>query len=618
MLDDVVAGLAGGGEPRPGQRTMAAAVADTIAASGHLVVQAGTGTGKSLAYLVPAIASGKRVVVATATKALQDQLADKDLPYLADRLEHRLDEPLTYAVLKGRSNYLCRQRLAESTATESLDLDELNAITRDQVRRLALWSVSSVTGDRAELDWEPSDKAWGAVSVSGQECPGANQCPMGGTCFAEQARRNAAEAQVIVVNLHLYGLHLAADQMLLPEHDVVVIDEAHQLEDVISATSGLELTGGRFVALSRMVRSVLEAEQLVATIVSDGSHLAEVLGRHRDGALPRPIPPELAGALASAGGHLAQVTTALNAITSELSDVQQRKLRALKATVSLAEDVNAIAAEPPASVMWVEGAATNPRLRVAPIDVAPVLTEGIWDQRPAILTSATIPVGFAERVGLTSGEFTTLDVGSPFDYATNSLLYCAIDLPEPRSTQFAPAMHDELASLIEAAGGRTLALFTSWRALEEAVSALRPRIDARLFVQGDAPTSRLVEQFTADETSCLFATASFFQGIDVPGRALSLVTIDKLPFPRPDEPLLQARRDLAGPDAFRTIDLPRAAMLLAQAAGRLIRTANDRGVVAVFDRRLGKANYRWDLIGALPPMRRTRHRSEVEEFLRSL
>jgi ATP-dependent DNA helicase DinG len=271
-------------------------------------------------------------------------------------------------------------------------------------------------------------------------------------------------------------------------------------------------------------------------------------------------------------------------------------------------------------VAWVDGPAHQPALRVAPIDLRQALTNALWAEGPAtaILTSATIPPRLAERLGMPAGKVDELDAGSPFDYAGQALLYCAAQLPDPRQPEFTAAVHDELHALIQAAGGRTLALFTSWRAMEAAAEALRPRLAYRVFTQSELPKPALVAAFAADETSCLFATMGFWQGLDVPGPALSLVTIDRLPFPRPDNPLLQARRDRLGQEAFRLVDLPRAATLLAQGVGRLIRSSADRGVVAVLDPRLAKAGYRWDLVRALPPMRRTRQRAEVEAFLRAL
>jgi len=266
----------------------------------------------------------------------------------------------------------------------------------------------------------------------------------------------------------------------------------------------------------------------------------------------------------------------------------------------------------------VSGSPELPRLEIAPLDVGPLLRDGVWGARTAILTSATIPSSLPARVGLPTDGTDTADVGSPFDFSHQALLYCAMQLPDPRSERYRDAVHDELVALIDAAGGRTLALFTSWKAMDLAAAAVRERVDVPILTQRDLPKPALVARFAASEATCVFATAGFFQGVDVPGRTLSLVVIDRLPFPRPDDPLLSARRELLGPGAFAQIDLPRAAMLLAQASGRLIRTATDRGVVAVLDRRLGTARYRWDIVRALPPMRRTRDRREVEAFLREL
>jgi ATP-dependent DNA helicase DinG len=265
-------------------------------------------------------------------------------------------------------------------------------------------------------------------------------------------------------------------------------------------------------------------------------------------------------------------------------------------------------------VAWVDGPPHAPVLRIAPVDVAQALGDKLWGEVTAVLTSATIPRNLGARLGLPP-EHSHIDVGSPFPYDAHSLLYCAAHLPDPRRPEYEPAMHEELAALLQAAGGRTLALFTSRRALDAAVAAVRPQADGKVLAQDDLPKPALIEAFAADESASLFATMGFWQGIDVPGRSLSLVTIDRIPFPRPDEPLMQARRERAGPGAFRSVDLPRAATLLAQGAGRLIRSSTDRGVVAVLDPRLASANYRWDLVNALPPMRRTRDRADVVAFL---
>lgn len=606
-----------GGERRAPQEAMAAAAADAIEAKRHLLAQAGTGTGKSFAYLVPAVLAGRRVVVATATKALQDQLAGKDLPLLAEHLGRDVD----FAVLKGRSNYVCRQRIAEISGAGQLALDGLaDRASPSEISALKLWAASSPTGDRAELRAEPSPQAWAAVSVSAQECPGARRCPSGGACFAEAARLRAAEADVVVVNLHLLGLDLATGGAILPEHHLVVIDEAHQLEDVISDTSGYELSAGRFANLARSVRAILDDPAAVDDLETSGDLLSAMLADHVDRRLKGALPVELADALALIRSRLDRVLASLRKIPDDAPDeVKARKDRAVQLTTSVVADVIGASEVPATSVAWVEGPSHRPRLCVAPLDIAELLRARLWDQTTTILTSATLPAGLAERVGLVPGSFEQLDVGSPFDYEANGLLYCAAHLPDPRSDAFDPAVHEELRALISAAGGRTLALFTSYRAMDAAVAALRDALPGPLLSQRDLPKPALVEAFATDETASLFATMGFWQGIDVPGRTLSLVTIDRLPFPRPDEPLLQARREQARADAFRLIDLPRTAMMLAQGAGRLIRSADDRGVVAVFDPRLATAKrYRWDLISALPPFRRTKDRAEVEAFLAEL
>ena len=604
------------GEPRPGQVEMAEAVARAIADQRHLVVQAGTGTGKTFAYLVPAVLAGRRVVVTTATKALQDQLAEKDLPFLAEHLE----EPVTWAVLKGRSNYVCLQRVREVEGGEQLALDVGPRPPTEEVKALVAWAGRTETGDRAELTQEPSARAWAAVSVGPRECPGASACPKGEQCFTEQARRAAAEAEIVVVNTHLYGLHLATGGAVLPEHDVVVVDEAHQLEDTIAATAGLEVTGGRFVAFARTVGAIIDDREMVDSIEALGDRwkaaLVDDLGRR----LRRSLDGDAAVVRDLARNRLDLVMAALRGVADDgPGDVGARKQRAMKAATTLIEDLDAIAEFRVSDVAWVEGTPENPVLRVAPVDVAELLRDTAWADTTAVLTSATLPATLPDRLGLVDGTFTVLDVGSPFDYEHQALLYCAADLPDPRSPAFDDAVHDELEALITAAGGRTMALFTSYRALRVAVEALRPRLDVPVLAQDDLTKAALVSRFTDEPEACLFATMGFWQGVDVPGATLSLVTIDRLPFPRPDDPLLQARRERARADAFRVVDLPRAATLLAQGTGRLIRTATDRGVVAVFDPRLAtNASYRWDIVRALPPMRRTRDRSDAERFLREI
>ncbi len=657
-LARVTARLPGGGEARQGQLTMAGAVAAAIVSGRHLSVAAGTGTGKSLAYLVPAALSGKKVVVATATKALQDQLAEKDLPLVDAGLG--LPAPLDFAVLKGRSNYVCRQRVAEvgsggiqaelgdqglGRADEVEQVEEAEKPARggaapegivDEVRQLVAWSQTSQSGDRADLSFEPSDRAWNMVSVGPRECPGMHNCPSGGRCFAEVARERASVADIVVVNTHLYGAHLASGGVVLPEHDVVVFDEAHELEEVMTSSLGVEVTPGRFRSLVTAARALVEQRdaELLESLASVGDQLGTLLSDRvgtrvlHDDARPPVDDRELAELLARAAEVSRRVTDALRRGGAQRSflaedggsqpdpDRASRKTRTLQAAVHLAEDLHRFETRGDSEIAWVDGTRRNVRLRLSPIDVGPVLSTMLWGEVTSVLTSATIPPRIVERVGLEAFPTEELNVGSPFDYRSHALLYVARHLPDRRAAGAEEALHEELAQLLGAAGGRTLALFTSKRATETAAAALAPELPYTLLLQGDLPKNRLLEEFASDETSCLFATMGFWQGVDIPGRALSLVTIDKLPFPRPDDPLLQARRDRAGGRAFSLVDLPRAATLLAQGSGRLIRNADDRGVVAVLDPRLATASYRGVLLATLPPMRRSVDIHEVESFLR--
>jgi ATP-dependent DNA helicase DinG len=603
-MQKVVAAL-GAGEDRPGQLAMAAAVAAAIEGGRHLVVQAGTGTGKSLAYLVPALLSGRKVVVATATKALQDQLAIKDLPFLAEHL----GAPVEFAVVKGRSNYFCVQRGREvSGGDDQLELDDSVGELGREVAALLAWGKETATGDRAELSFEPRARAWSSVSVSAMDCPGAHRCPSGEACFAEAARRRAEAAQVVVVNTHLYGAHIASGGFVLPEHDVVIFDEAHEVEDVMASSLGLELSAGRFRALARTARGVVDD---VGDVEGAGLRWENAVAPWRGKRLPPGLGEEVAGVAQLAADRVNRLLAAAR----EKDGDDGRKARTLQAAGHLVGDLAFAVQADDSWVAWVEGPPHAPVLRLAPIDVGERLGKDLWDDVVGVLTSATVPPGLPARVGLPAGGHAVLDAGSPFPYETHALLYCAAHLPPPISPTYEAAVHEELEALIRLAEGRTLALFTSWRAMEAAATVMAERLPWPVFTQSDLPKPALVSAFAGDEHASLFATMGFWQGIDVPGAALSQVVIDRIPFPRPDEPLLQARRDRAGPTAFREVDLPRAATLLAQGAGRLIRSATDRGVVAVLDSRLATARYRWDLVRALPPMRRTRHRSDVAAFL---
>ena len=489
-----------------------------------------------------------------------------------------------------------------------------------ELDQIVEWAEESETGDRAELPVEPSGPAWGAISVSSDECPGVNRCPSGDSCFAEAARNAAMDADIIVVNTHLYGIHLATDGAILPDHDVAIIDEAHQLEDIISATAGVELSAGRFTDLARRARGIVADDELADKIAEAGDDLDDAIEAHGDGRLTLERDSDVGRALTKGREAADRLLSALRNIKGNVdADVLARKERSQQGATTLIGEIDAAGAITDGDVAYVTGAPGRRSLRIAPIDVGETLERTLWQIPTVILTSATIPDVLPEQVGLGEDAFEFLDVGSPFDYENSALLYCATDLPEPRSDEFEDATHAELEKLIVAAGGRTLALFTSWRATKNAVEVLRPRLPWTVLAQGELPKPALLEQFRSDPEACLFATMSFWQGVDIRGEALSLLVIDKLPFPRPDDPLLEARRERAGRGAFRKVDLPRAAMMLAQGTGRLIRSESDKGVVAVLDKRLATSkSYRWDLLNALPPYRRTRDREEAEAFLRRL
>ena len=614
-------------ESRPGQKEMAHAVEEALNEGKHLIVQAGTGTGKTIAYLVPAIVAGKRTVVTTATKALQDQLAHKDLPFLVQHLSEYVNRDITFAVLKGRSNYVCRQRLAELNGeTEKknrkadsptlLEVDEMSQSVRREIDLISEWTKTTKSGDMADISWSPSDRALRAVSVGSDECPGARRCPVGGTCFSELARFKASEADIVVVNTHLYGLHVASGGQLLPEHEVLIVDEAHGLEDIMSDTVGVSIHAGNFNFFAGVVKRIIADPKVISDIVNIGTMLDEVLSPIHNQRISAPLPLEVTAVLAEGRRIVARILDILRTIETKDDDSNQRKLRAQTLATRLADTIDVALKTDDTYVPYISGTVDHPKLDIAPLDVGPVLDAGVWQKTTAILTSATVPSKMADRIGLPVSKTQLCNVESPFDYQSNAVLYCSKHLPNPNSPEFTKLMHEELFHLISAAGGRTLALFTSYRALDAAVDAMRKRLPNTILSQREYQKNQLVKLFSEDESSCLFATSGFFQGIDIPGRTLSLVTLDRIPFPRPDDPLLSARRDAIGDRAFREIDLPRAATLLAQATGRLIRNATDRGVVAVFDPRLGNAGYRRDILGSMPPMRKSVDRQEVEEFLR--
>ena len=617
-LAKVTAALPGGGEARPGQVRMAEAVEEALVEHHHLIVQAGTGTGKSLAYLVPAAQSGKTVVVATATKSLQEQLASRDAPLVAAALGDTV-----IAVLKGRSNYLCRQKtleLADGGIQAPLNLEGRPSGGRDgglisQVRALMDWESTTATGDMAELGAEISPQAWSMVSVGTNDCPGATKCPQGQRCFTEAARAAARDADIVVTNLHLLGAHLASDGQVLPDHDAVIIDEAHALEEVMTQCLGIELSPGRIRSLASEVKALgvevlsLPAGDLAAT--ADG--LAEVLESTSES---EQINLAQAEDLVIV---LQQIDVAarrvLGAIQRLEEDADAAAIRALSSATRLVEDVSRLSRPEVGEVLWSGGSRRSRSLTLSPLAVGPALERRLFSQSSVILTSATIPLGLGARLGLDAAESTVLDVGSPFDFSTQSLLYVPEGIGDRRAEVAEERIADEIASLIDAAGGRTLALFTSYRAMNAIADMVANQITHPILLQGQATAESLIEQFRSAEDACLFATLGLWQGLDVPGRSLSLVTIDRLPFGRPDDPLLEARREASGSDAFMAVDVPRATTMLAQGVGRLIRSATDSGVVAVMDDRLATKGYRSVMLNALPPMKRTRTKAEVIAFL---
>ena len=620
-LSKVTASLPGGGEARPGQVTMCEAIEEALVEGRHLIVQAGTGTGKSLAYLVPAAQLGRPVVIATATKQLQVQLASRDVPLVARALGG-----VTTAVLKGRSNYLCRQKTAEmANGGIQAPLDAGGAGTEgrsggliSQVRALMDWERKTATGDQAELGEEVSPQAWAMVSTGTNDCPGATNCPQGHRCFTEMARAAAREADIIVTNLHLLGAHLASDGQVLPEHDAVIIDEAHALEDVMTQCLGIELAPGRIRSLSNEVRSLgIEVlRQPAGDLGSTADGLAEVLEALPDSEqIDLDSSEDLAAVLRQIDAAVRKVLGSLQGLGE---DADAAAIRAVSSATRLVEDVSRISAPETGEVLWPSGRRRSKVLTLSPLAVGPSLERTLFSQSSVVLTSATIPLGLGDRLGLDASEAEVLDVGSPFDFRRQSLLYVPEEIGDRRSEGAEERIADEISLLIEAAGGRTLALFTSYRAMNEVADMVANQITHPMLIQGQASNDALIAKFRAAEDACLFATMGMWQGLDVPGRSLSLVTIDRLPFGRPDDPLLEARREAAGSNAFMAVDVPRATTMLAQGVGRLIRTATDSGVVAVMDDRLATKGYRSAMLEALPPMRRTRSRGDVVAFLNAI
>ncbi|MFY1679149.1 ATP-dependent DNA helicase [Streptomyces sp. WMMC905] len=640
LLNAAVAAV--GGTERPGQVTMAEAVATAVETGGHLLVQAGTGTGKSLGYLVPALAQGERVVVATATLALQRQLVERDLPRTVEALRPLLRRRPEFAMLKGRSNYLCLHRLHEGVPRDEEDglFDQFEAAAPtsrlgEDLLRVRDWADETETGDRDDLTPGVSDRAWSSVSVSSRECLGATKCAYGPECFAEAARERARLADVVVTNHALLAIDALQDASVLPRHEVLIVDEAHELVSRVTGAATGELTSGQ------VHRAVRRAAKLVDEKAADQLQTAaEGFERVMELALPGRVdelPEDLAYVLSALRDAARLALSTLGATRDKSGDDGDVVRRQALASVESVHDVaERIAGGSEWDVVWYErherfGAS----LRVAPLSVRGLLREKLFTDRTVVLTSATLRLGgdfdgVAASLGLSpddaggedAPEWTGVDVGSPFDYRRQGILYVARHLERPARDADRGDMLDELTALVRAAGGRTLGLFSSMRAARLAAEELRSRIpEFPILLQGEETLGELIKSFAADARTCLFGTLSLWQGVDVPGPNCQLVVMDKIPFPRPDDPLMSARQravEQSGGNGFLTVAATHAALLMAQGAGRLIRASDDRGVVAVLDPRFATARYGRYLAASMPDFWSTTDREQVRRSLAAI
>ena len=641
------------GSPREGQIEMAEAVANALSDRHHLLVQAGTGTGKSLAYLVPALVHGKKVLVATATLALQRQLVERDLPRVKDALEKELKRTISFAVYKGVGNYLCLQKMnADDGTADSEVLVDISSLEKD-ARRLREWAAKpGISGDRDDAP-EVDRRVWLANSTSGRECVGADECRFGRECFAVNAKARAQTADIVVTNHTLLAIEIVDSHPILPERDAVILDEAHEFMDRTTQAVTEELTSGRVARAANMVRRHMPGK-LADAFVKAAEGFADAMDEYGQEYRMRNDEErklnELPDALAAPVRKIKESADAVIAKINADSDIVDPDSLADRARVKGAINEIKTTAQKmmrmgESQVLWYEP--TFSTLYLAPLAVSHVLRENLFTQTPVIATSATLTVGksfdpIARSLGiLTSASaeedsdeddwsidpsnVQMLDVGSPFDFANQGMLYLPKELPEPGRDGPSKEALVELGELIDAAGGRTLALFSSWRGVEMADEHLR-RVLAELPIaiitqkRGDS-VGALVERFANDPTSILLGTMSLWQGVDVPGPSCTLVAIDRIPFPRPDDPVMSARAaeaDAAGGSGFMQVSLPRAALLLAQGTGRLIRSVDDRGVVAILDSRIVNKRYGSILLNSMPPLWRTSDGKTVKESLKRL
>jgi len=658
-LDAAVTAI--GGSPRDGQIEMAEAVANALSDRHHLLVQAGTGTGKSLAYLVPALVHGKKVLVATATLALQRQLVERDLPKIKAALDKELKRDISFAIYKGVGNYICLQKMNNApNDPEAQAVLEVSTLEGD-AKRLRAWAQSpNATGDRDDSP-DVDRRVWSANSVSGRECMGADECPSGSKCFAALAKAKAQNADIVVTNHTLLAIEIVDSHPILPERDAIVLDEAHEFMDRTTQAVTEEITAARVSRAANMARKHMPGKAGDA-LFKASEKFAKAIGEYADDLKADPtragrldkLPAVLEAPLRAVKEGVAAVTALISADAQIIDPNSMAERARVKGALNeISQTATKLLKPGHTHVLWFEP--TYSTLYLAPLAVSDVLRGNLLTQTPVIATSATLTVGksfdaIAKNIGFVIGgkneaedeveedednlkkkgsmdpaNLQILDVGSPFDFANQGMLYLPKDLPEPGRDGPSKDALTELGELIQAAGGRTLALFSSWRGVEAADEHLRdvlaelklPIITQR---RGDS-VGPLVDKFAKDEKSILLGTISLWQGIDVPGPACTLVAIDRIPFPRPDEPVLSARAaeaDAAGGSGFMQISLPRAALLLAQGTGRLIRSLDDRGVVAILDSRIVNKRYGSILLNSMPPFWRTSDGEVIKEALRRL
>lgn len=643
LLAAAVAGL--GGQERPGQIAMAQSVARAFETGEHLLVQAGTGTGKSLGYLVPALLHDDRVVIATATLALQHQLVERDLPRLVDALRGEPGLDTSYAVLKGRSNYACLHRIREGVPDDQGVLVEVpEGSLGSEVLKLRAWAEKEAeTGGTGDRDRAPrhTERVWRQVSVSHRECLGSTKCPFAGECFVEAAREDAARSHLIVTNHSMLAIDAIEGVPMIPDYAAVVIDEAHELTARVTQAATDELAVADVERAARRAQRWVDGDQ--AGDLEDAADALAAAVERSDAGRFDTLPDDLAEGLVLVRDAARACLSAFPKESDAEVDAGRTQARGLVQDVFTTSE--RMAAHTEGDVIWLsEGGDRSPRrLHVAPLEVSGPMREKLLGGKTVVMTSATLKLGgdfaaLATSVGLKVSErrgegagdpqpaevesalaWRGIDVGSPFDYGSQAILYVARHLPPPGRDGLGSAQLEEIAALVDAAEGRTLGLFSSRRAAETAAAEIRERLPhLTTLVQGEAQLPELARQFVSDPHTCLFGTLSLWQGIDVPGDTCQLVLIDRIPFPRPDDPLMSARQraaDRSGGNGFMQVAATHAALLLAQGAGRLIRTAEDRGVVAVLDPRLITARYGGFLRASLPPMWTTTDPAIVRQAL---